>query len=136
LRPSLHTIRRAAAVLFGVAGLALLPWTWWISESLPTQHHTRHWDLAWGGFDSALALCFLLTALAAWHRHPWLPAAAAATGALLVCDAWFDIVLENRSSDFEIAVIEALAAEIPAALICFAVAYVTSRAGPQALDQA
>ena len=136
MRPSLNTVRRAAVLLFGAAGLALLPWTWWLSESLPRHHNTRHWDLAWGGFDSLLALGFLLTALAAWYRHPWLPAAAAATGAMLVCDAWFDIVLENRSNDFEVAVFEAVAAEIPAAIICFSVAYITSRAGPRALDRA
>jgi hypothetical protein len=123
-------------VLFGVAGLALLPWTVWLSSSLPPGHVTEHWDLAWSGFDSVLAVSFLLTAFAAWHRHPWLPAAAAATGALLLADAWFDLVLEERSNDFEIALVEALLAELPLALVCFWVAYVTSRADRRALDQA
>jgi predicted branched-subunit amino acid permease len=124
-----------AAFLFGAVGVALLPWTVWLSASLPPQHSTRNWDLAWSGFDSALAACFLVTAYAAWHGRRWLPAAAAATGALLVADAWFDIVLESRSDDRSIALIEAFAAELPIAAVCFAVAFVTSRVDLRALDR-
>jgi len=136
LWPSLTRVRRLVIVLFGAAGVGLLPWTVWLSSSLPPHHRTENWDLAWSVFDSVLAASFLLTAFAAWHRRPWLPAAAAATGALLVSDAWFDIILESRSNDLEIALIEAFVAELPIALLCFWVAYVTSRADPQALDRA
>src|SRR5207237_4487970 len=111
LRPSLTSVRRFTVVLFGVAGVALLPWTIWLSSSLPPHHKTENWDLAWSGFDSVLALSFLLTAFAAWRRDAWLPAAAAATGALLLADAWFDIVLESRSNDLEVAIVEAVLAE-------------------------
>src|SRR5436190_14753722 len=106
LRPSLARVRRLAIVLFGVAGVALLPWTVWLSSSLPPHHPTENWDLAWSGFDSVLAASFLLTAFAAWHHRSWLPAAAAATGALLVSDAWFDVILESRSNDLEVALVE------------------------------
>ena len=114
-------------VLFGAAGVALLPWTVWLSSSLSPHHRTENWDLAWSGYDSVLALSFLLTAFAAWHRKPWLPAVASATGALLVADAWFDVILESRSSDLDLALVEAIFAELPIAAICFWVAYVTSR---------
>jgi len=123
-------------VLFGVAGVALLPWTVWLSSSLSPHHRTENWDLAWSGFDSVLAFTFLLTAFAAWYRKPWLPAAAAATGALLVSDAWFDVILESRSNDLDLALAEALLAELPLALVCFWVAVLTSRAGRQELDRA
>jgi hypothetical protein len=129
-------VRRFAAILFVAVGLALLPWTIWLSTSLPPHHSTAHWDLAWSGFDSALASAFLATGLAAWRGSRWLPVAAAATGALLVADAWFDIVLESRSDDRWVAVVEALAGELPLATLCFVVAFVTSRAGPRALDRA
>jgi hypothetical protein len=119
---------RLAALVFSTAGVALVPWTVWLTSSLPTEHRTMDWDLAWVGFDSILAASFLLTAVAAWRRLSWLPAAAAATGALLLADAWFDILLETRA-DRELAVFEAVAAELPLALLCFGVAYVTSRGG-------
>ena len=62
---------------------------------------------------------FILTAVAAWRRWALLRACAAATGALLVADAWFDIVLESRSNDLAFALIEAFAAELPLAALCF-----------------
>jgi hypothetical protein len=136
LRPSPAHVRRLAVLLFGAAGVALLPWTVWLSSSLPPHHRTENWDLAWSGFDSALAVSFLLTAFAAWRGWPWLPAGAAATGALLLADAWFDIVLESRSSDLDVAVAEAFVVELPLAALCFWVAYVTSRAGPTERDRA
>jgi hypothetical protein len=129
-------VRRFAAIFFGVVGIALLPWTIWLSASLPPQHSTRDWDIAWSGFDSALAVAFLATAFAAWRRLGWLPIAASVTGALLVADAWFDIVLESRSDERWVAVVEAFAAELPIAAVCFAVALVTSRAARRELDRA
>jgi hypothetical protein len=129
-------VRRFAAILFGAVGVALLPWTIWLSSSLPPHHSSAHWDLAWSGFDTVLAVAFLATGFAAWRARNWLPVAAAATGALLLADAWFDVVLESRSDDRWVAVVEALAGELPLAAVCFVVAVVTSRAGPRALDRA
>jgi hypothetical protein len=129
-------VTRVAALIFGAVGLALLPWTVWLSSSLPTHHRTQNWAVAWTGFDAALAVFFLATAYAAWKQRPWLVAVAAATGALLLADAWFDALLESRSSDLDIAVIEAAVGELPLAALCFAVAYVTSRGGLRARGRA
>ena len=129
-------MRRFAALVFGAAGIALLPWTVWLSASLPPHHRSANWDIAWSGFDSALAVLFLATAFAAWRRRAWLPTVAAATGALLLADAWFDVVLESRSDDRAVALVEAFAAELPLAALCFAVAYLTSRDARQAPDRA
>ena len=104
---------------YGAAGLGLLPWTVWLSSTLQPTHTTHHWDLAWSGFDMALALAFCGTAISAWRRSPWLQAFAAATGTLLCTDAWFDIVLESRNDELRWAVLEAA--------ICFFLAYRTER---------
>jgi hypothetical protein len=113
--------------LFTAIGLAMLPWTIWLSASLAPHHETEHWDLAWSGFDAGLAAAFLLTALAAWRRSPWVGACAAATGTLLVTDAWFDIVLESHADQVRNAVFLALFAELPIAALCFWIAYRTER---------
>ena len=114
-------------LVFGAVGLGLLPWTIWLSSTLRPEHLTHRWDIAWAGFDSGLALMFLLTAYAAWRRSPWLAACATATGTLLLTDVWFDVILESRARDLDVALFEAIFAEVPAALVCFWIAYRTEQ---------
>ena len=120
-------LRQWVIGVFTLVGLGMLPWTIWLSASLKPHHETDHWDLAWSGFDSALAVAFLLTALAAWRKSPWVGAMAAATGTLLVTDAWFDIVLESHSDELRKAIYLAVFAELPLAGLCFWIAHRTER---------
>jgi hypothetical protein len=114
-------VRRWVAPFFFVLAVALLPWTVWLTETLPARHTTEHWDLAWGGLDFAEAAALLLVAITALRRSIWLEAAAAAAGTLLLCDAWFDVLLEHGSR-FWLAVAQALVAELPLAIVCFWIA--------------
>ena len=132
-RPS--SLREWVVVVFAAIGLGLLPWTLVVASSLAPRHVTESWDLAWTGFDSALALMFLATAFAAYRRSPWLAALAAATGTMLVTDAWFDIVLESHADERRTAVILALVAELPTAALCFWIAYRTERFLAHAVEQ-
>jgi hypothetical protein len=132
----LSTLRRLVMVVFTLLGLALLPWTIWLATSLHPHHETTSWDLAWSGFDTGLAISFLLTAFAAWRRSPWIGACAAATGTLLLTDAWFDIVLESHADELHNAILLAVFAEIPIALLCFWIAYRTERFLALVVDQA
>jgi hypothetical protein len=120
-------LRKWIVVGYGAVGIGLLPWAFWLSSSLSPVHVTHRWDLAWSGFDIGLALAFCGTAVAAWRRSPWLGAFAAATGTLLCTDAWFDIVLESHADDLRNAVVLASVAELPAAAICFWIAFRTER---------
>ena len=104
-----------------------MPWTIWLSTSLPPAHLSRRWDVAWTGFDIGLALGFAGTAVAAWRRSPWVTAFAAATGTLLLADAWFDVVLESRGAETRTAIVEAVFAELPVAALCFWIAYRAER---------
>jgi hypothetical protein len=126
MRPGPWTLRQYVIVVFGAIGIALLPWTLWLSASLPPHHETDHWDIAWSGFDTGLAVAFVLTAFAAWRRSPWVTAGAAATGTMLLVDAWFDLVLESHS-ELRWAVLFAVCAELPLAALCFWIAYRTER---------
>jgi hypothetical protein len=125
LRPA--TLRHWVIGVFTTVGLAMLPWTIWLSTSLKPHHETEHWDIAWSGFDAGLAVAFLLTATAAWRRSTWVGACAAATGTLLVTDAWFDIVLESHADEIRNALYLAALAELPIAAACFWIAHRTER---------
>jgi hypothetical protein len=124
-RPS--TLREWVTVVFAVIGVGLLPWTIWLSQWLPRTHASVRWDFAWSGFDTGLALSFLFTAVAAWRRSPWVAIGAAATGTLLVTDAWFDVILESHSDELKISILTAVFGELPAAAFCFWIAYRTER---------
>ncbi|HEY4347156.1 MAG TPA: hypothetical protein VGM80_06160 [Gaiellaceae bacterium] len=102
----------------GLIAVLLIPWTLWLTFSLPTRHITRHYDIAWVGFDIGLAAAFAATAVAALRASPWLQALAALTGTMLICDAWFDTVTATSSDEQMRAILEAVGAEIPLAALC------------------
>jgi hypothetical protein len=106
-----------------------VPWTLWLTFSLPRRHVTHHYDVAWVGFDIALAAAFGWTALAAVRRSPWLQVAATVTGTMLLCDAWFDIVTSASHDEQLVAIAQALLAELPLAALCAWIVVVTRRAG-------
>ena len=112
------SLGRLAPVLAAIA-LALIPWAFWLSRTLPATHTARHWDLAWAGFDAALALGLASTALSAIRHSPWLVAAASATGTLLVVDAWFDVLTAQSGGELTVAAAEAVLVELPLAALSF-----------------
>jgi hypothetical protein len=108
-------------VLFAALGVLLLPLALWLGYSLPSQQVAHHWDLAWAGFDIVLAAALLLTAYALLTGRPVAANFAAATGALLLADAWFDVVTAAGDERL-VAVALAVVGEIPLAVLCFALA--------------
>lgn len=114
---------RAATVVLAGAAVALVPWTAWLASSLPCRYLSRHWGIAWGGFDGALATSLALTGMAAIRRAAWIDRAAVATATLLAADAWFDVVTSRGAVAVALATAEAVAAEIPVALLCLWLAH-------------
>jgi hypothetical protein len=104
--------------VLAIFALGLLPWTFLYIAALPTHHETRHWDVIWIGFDLVIAAMLATTALAARYGRAWLPAAAAATAALLVADAWFDLGTAHSGRPLIVAGLEAGLAELPLAILC------------------
>jgi hypothetical protein len=109
---------RTAIFVLAAASFALVPWTLWLTYTLPSRHVTRHYDVAWVGFDVALATAIALTAYAALRRSRQTVVLASITGTMLLCDAWFDVV---TSWDGE-ALVLALFAEVPLAVLCLLLA--------------
>jgi hypothetical protein len=119
--------RRRALLVYGAFAVALIPWTAYLGSSLPTTHQTERWDVLWAGFDVGLFAAGVATALAVVRGSRLLTICASATGALLLCDAWFDLLTSRPGSERAWAVAEAGLGEIPLALFSFWVAYDAER---------
>jgi hypothetical protein len=109
---------RRLVVFFGAAGALLVPWTIGLAHALPCRYVSTHWGIAWAGFDTALAGALALTCVAVLRHAPWLDRAAVATSTLLATDAWFDVVTSRGAAAVALATIEAVAVELPVALLC------------------
>src|SRR5690349_13258853 len=109
--------------------MAMLPWTVWLYQTLPSRATADNWDVAWTGFDVAIAVTLLATAIGALRRAPWTQGAAASAATLLVCDAWFDILTSRTVHELEVAITMAVLAEGPLALVCIWVARNSERVG-------
>jgi hypothetical protein len=114
---------RWVTLLLGVVALGLVPWTLYLTFTLPSRHVTFHYDLAWIGFDLALLASFTATAWAGFRGSQWLAPLAAVTGTMLVCDAWFDVVTSQGGTEMWEAVAEAVLAELPLAAVCAFIVY-------------
>ena len=96
----------------------LIPWTIWLGSTLPARHLSEHWDVAWAGFDAALAVALLGTAISAIRRSLWLVPMATVTATLLICDAWFDVVTAAHGRQLTLALGQAIVLELPLAVAC------------------
>jgi len=113
--------------LLALVAVGLVPWTLYLTFSLPSRHVTQDYDVAWVGFDIALATAFGATAWSAVRKPHWLMAFAAALGTMLICDAWFDVTTSAGGSERMEAVLEAVFAELPLAAICGYIVYDAER---------
>jgi hypothetical protein len=109
---------RSLPVLFSGAGLILLPWTAWLVLSLPSTQTAHHWDLAWAGFDAALAAALGTAGLAARRGSPLAAPAAIVAATLLASDAWFDLLTSRGTAELAMAAVEAVLIELPLAALC------------------
>ncbi|MGC8510429.1 MAG: hypothetical protein ACP5PB_06110 [Acidimicrobiales bacterium] len=105
----------SGAMILGV--LVMIPWTIYLSLSLPGRFHAENWNVAWVGFDGALIVVLAATAWAAWFRRQILAAASIVAATLLLCDAWFDVNTSFGTRDQLVPLLTALAANVPLAII-------------------
>ena len=110
------------APLFVLGGLLLAPWIVWLVVSLPSREVANHWQIAWSGFDVALAVLLVSTGVALARRSPAAEILAAMTAAFLICDAWFDTLTSRGRSTVVIAILEAVLVELPLAALCLWIA--------------
>jgi hypothetical protein len=118
--------RWASHLLLGL-GAVLVPWTLWLAATLPERHVARNFDIAWSGFDVALALTLIATGVGLLRGATWTQGAAAAAATLLVCDAWFDVLTSAPGAERMTAVGMAVLAELPVAATCAMIALSASQ---------
>lgn len=107
--------RRHTLELLTVCAVGLVPWTVLLAFTLPSGYTVRQWRTTWVGFDVLLLLAMAATAVLGWRRHRAVVVAAVATGALLLCDAWFDVSLALGTPDVWWSVALAVCMELPLA---------------------
>jgi hypothetical protein len=115
--------RTVALVLIVMCCLALAAWTGVLAVTLPHYYRTGGWRGAWVGFDLAELVAFAATGWAAWRRRQMLIICLVVLATLLLCDAWFDVVLDTRTKGFGLSLTSALAIELPLALLAIAAAH-------------
>ena len=105
------------APVFAVLGAGTIPWTVYLSVTLPDHARTHNYRLAWVGFDALLILVLLTTAFAAAQGNPLVGLLAGCAATMLVVDAWFDVTTSDRHV-VALALFLALVAELPLAALC------------------
>jgi hypothetical protein len=107
-------LRRHRMALLTLGSLGLIPWTIYLGVTLPDRYVVQDWTLTWTGFDAMLTLMFAATALLAYFRRQIVVLASFTSGALLICDAWFDLTT-SHGDDRLMALGFALGIELPVA---------------------
>lgn len=115
--PSLASTR-AVGVLLAVCAVVLVPWIFYLADTLPERQVSRHYALAWAGFDVMLFLALGTTAVLVLRRSLLMGAAGTWSAALLVADAWFDVVTAPAGRPLVEAVALAALIELPLAGLC------------------
>lgn len=105
------------APLFALLGAGTIPWTVYLSLTLPNHARTHNYRLAWVGFDVLLIVVLLVTAYLAWRGSPLVGLLAGCAATMLVIDAWFDVTTSDRH-EVGLALFLAFVAELPLAALC------------------
>jgi hypothetical protein len=114
--------RRIALIVIVVCCVVLAAWIGLLAATLPRYYRTGGWRGAWVGFDIALLAAFVATGWASWRRRQILIVCLIVLATLLCCDAWFDVVLDARTSGFWLSLVSALVVELPLAALAISAA--------------
>jgi hypothetical protein len=115
--------RTIALILIVLCCMGLAAWIGVLAVTLPHYYRTGGWRGAWVGFDLAELVAFAATGWAAWRRRQMLIICLVVLATLLLCDAWFDVVLDARTKGFGLSLTSALVIELPLALLAIAAAH-------------
>jgi len=121
---------RLTGPVFALFSVFMLPWIIYIAVSLPSRQLSPNYDIAWAGFDVLLAAGLASSGYFALRRSRYLSAAAAATAAMLVVDAWFDCMTTPGDARWE-SIAFCFIVELPLAGVCLWLSYHTEQVSQQ-----
>jgi hypothetical protein len=110
---------RWAAPLFAICAIILAPWIVIAGLTLPSRQVSENFDVSWAGYDVILLIGLVLTAVFAVRSSRYLPITASASGALLIADAWFDVMTSPAGWQLAQAIAMCVLVELPLAFVCF-----------------
>lgn len=116
-------IPKWVSTIYTVFAIALVPWTIYLSYSLPRFQIDKHWDVSWVGLDIGLILLLLLTGFLASIKSRLVILSLSAVASFLLVDAWFDIASARNGTDLYESVFLAAFIEIPLSILGFTLAY-------------
>jgi len=116
-RPGSRRRRMIVLIVIATCCVLLAAWTALLAATLPVQYRAGGWRGAWVGFDVALLVALAATGWAAWHGRQVLILCLTVVATLLLCDAWFDVVLDIRTRGFGMSLVTALVVEVPLAVL-------------------
>lgn len=94
----------------------LIPWIVYLSFALPDVYLVHDWTATWVGFDLLLLAMMAATVVFGLLRRQVMLLTAFATGVLLICDAWFDLMTAGPS-DLPVSELTAALADLPLAAV-------------------
>jgi hypothetical protein len=110
-----HRIRWGWLGIMTSGTLVLIPWTVYLAFALPDDYLVHDWTALWVGFDLLLLVLMAATAIFGMLRRQVMLLTAFATGILLICDAWFDLMTAGPD-DLWLSLVTALLIEVPLAV--------------------
>ena len=114
--PLARRMRRNRVTLMVAGAVGLIPWIVYLGFTLPATYVAHNWPATWIGFDCLLIAFMVATAALGWLRRQLVVLPAFATGVLLICDAWFDI-LTAGPGELWVSVLTAALGNLPLAVI-------------------
>jgi hypothetical protein len=114
-----HRGRKLGVLLSMVSCIVLAGWIIVLTLTLHRQYTATHWRFAWVGFDIVLLAAFALTGWGFWRGRQVVISCLLVTGTLLLCDAWFDVILDLGTRGIWESVASAVLIELPLAYVMF-----------------
>ncbi|MFG2824459.1 hypothetical protein ACGFX4_34145 [Kitasatospora sp. NPDC048365] len=112
---------RLSAALVAVAVL-LFAWILVLGSTTRGQAEVRNWSVVWIGVDLLQAAGLVATGLLLVRRSRLVALVAAGTSAVLLLDAWFDMMTAEGGGAWYVALAMAFLVELPASLALAALA--------------